>query len=97
MADHPIREFIEHGIRVTVNRDDLPPMFSTDMNNEYIQLHEQRGFTVPELFQLKSQRRRFVIHTGERESDSEGTIRLRVCSSNRVNLTRLHALDPLII
>ncbi len=27
-------------------------MFGTDMNNEYIQLHEQLGFTVPELFQL---------------------------------------------
>ena len=51
VADHPIREFIEHGIRVTVNSDD-PPMFGTDMNNEYIQLHEQLGFTVPELFQL---------------------------------------------
>jgi adenosine deaminase len=51
VAQHPIREFIEHGIRVTVNSDD-PPMFGTDMNNEYIQLHEQLGFTVPELFQL---------------------------------------------
>jgi len=51
VADHPIRKFIDHGIRVTVNSDD-PPMFGTDMNNEYIQLHEQLGFTVPELFQL---------------------------------------------
>ncbi len=51
VADHPIREFIKHGIRVTVNSDD-PPMFGTDMNNEYIQLHRQLGFTVPELFQL---------------------------------------------
>jgi adenosine deaminase len=51
VADHPIREFIDNGIRVTVNSDD-PPMFGTDMNNEYIQLHEQLGFAVPELFQL---------------------------------------------
>jgi len=51
VADHPIREFIDNGIRVTVNSDD-PPMFGTDMNNEYIQLHRQLGFTVPELFQL---------------------------------------------
>jgi adenosine deaminase len=51
VADHPIREFIDNDIRVTVNSDD-PPMFGTDMNNEYIQLHEQLGFTVPELFQL---------------------------------------------
>ena len=51
VADHPIREFIDNGIRVTVNSDD-PPMFGTDMNNEYIQLHKQLGFTVSELFQL---------------------------------------------
>jgi adenosine deaminase len=51
VADHPIRKFIKNGIRVTVNSDD-PSMFGTNMNNEYIQLHEQLGFTVPELFQL---------------------------------------------
>jgi len=51
VAQHPIREFIDSGIRVTVNSDD-PPMFGTDMNNEYIQLHRQLGFTVEELFQL---------------------------------------------
>jgi adenosine deaminase len=51
VAQHPIREFIDNGIRVTVNSDD-PPMFGTDMNNEYIQLHQQLGFSVPELFQL---------------------------------------------
>ncbi len=51
VARHPIREFIDNGIRVTVNSDD-PSMFGTDMNNEYVQLHRQLGFTVPELFQL---------------------------------------------
>ena len=51
VAQHPIREFIDSGIRVTVNSDD-PPMFGTDMNNEYVQLHRQLGFTVEELFQL---------------------------------------------
>jgi len=48
---HPIREFMDRGIRVTVNSDD-PSMFGTDMNNEYLQLHQQLGFTVEELFQL---------------------------------------------
>jgi len=51
IKDHPIREFINKGIRVTVNSDD-PSMFGTDMNNEYIQLHREIGFTVPELFQI---------------------------------------------
>lgn len=51
VRDHPIREFQVRGIRVTVNSDD-PSMFGTDMNNEYIQLHRELGYTVPELFQL---------------------------------------------
>jgi len=46
---HPIRRFIENGIRVSVNSDD-PPMFGTDMNNEYLQLHRNLGFTLRELF-----------------------------------------------
>ena len=51
VSEHPIREFMDRGIRVTVNSDD-PSMFGTDMNNEYVQLHRQLGFTVEELFQL---------------------------------------------
>ena len=51
VAVHPIKKFIERGINVTVNSDD-PSMFDTNMNNEYIQLHEQLGFTIPQLFQL---------------------------------------------
>jgi adenosine deaminase len=51
ISEHPIREFLEQGIRVTVNSDD-PSMFGTDMDNEYLQLHRELGFTVPELFQL---------------------------------------------
>ena len=51
VAEHPIREFIDQGIKVTVNSDD-PSMFGTDMNNEYIQLHEQLGFSVEELFRI---------------------------------------------
>jgi adenosine deaminase len=50
-ATHPIRKFIEHGIKVSVSSDD-PPMFGTDMNNEYLQLHRNLGFTVDELFQI---------------------------------------------
>ena len=51
VRNHPIRKFIEYGIRATVNSDD-PSMFGTDMNNEYIQLHNMLGFTIPELFQI---------------------------------------------
>jgi len=51
LRDHPIREFFDRGLTVTVNSDD-PSMFETDMNNEYLQLHGELGFTVPQLFRL---------------------------------------------
>ncbi|MBX2818821.1 MAG: adenosine deaminase [Rhodothermaceae bacterium] len=47
---HPIRELVDHGVFVTVNSDD-PPMFSTDLNREYLLLAQQ-GFTWEELWQL---------------------------------------------
>jgi len=51
LKTHPIRSFIDAGIKVSVNTDD-PPMFGTDMNNEYIQLHNELGFTVEELHKI---------------------------------------------
>ena len=50
-SEHPIRRFINHGVKVSVSSDD-PPMFGTDMNNEYLQLHRNLGFTLDELFQI---------------------------------------------
>ncbi len=34
LDEHPIKEFTRAGVLVTVNSDD-PPMFGTDLNNEY--------------------------------------------------------------
>ncbi|MEU6354269.1 adenosine deaminase, partial [Streptomyces sp. NPDC047072] len=34
LDEHPIKEFVKAGIVVTINSDD-PPMFGTDLNNEY--------------------------------------------------------------
>ncbi|MEW2132270.1 adenosine deaminase [Streptomyces sp. NPDC005435] len=34
LEEHPIRQFVDAGVLVTVNSDD-PPMFGTDLNNEY--------------------------------------------------------------
>ncbi|MBD3171939.1 hypothetical protein GF326_05655 [Candidatus Bathyarchaeota archaeon] len=36
--NHPIRDFYDAGILVSVNTDD-PPMFGTDICNECLQLH----------------------------------------------------------
>jgi adenosine deaminase len=49
--EHPIREFFDKGLLVTVSSDD-PSLFHTDMNNEYIQLHNQLNFSFGELYQL---------------------------------------------
>jgi adenosine deaminase len=51
IKDHPIRHFLNHGISVSVNSDD-PSMFNTDINNEYIQLHRELGFTLDELMRI---------------------------------------------
>ncbi|MEV7140146.1 MULTISPECIES: adenosine deaminase [Streptomyces] len=34
LDEHPMKQFVEAGVVVTVNSDD-PPMFGTDLNNEY--------------------------------------------------------------
>ncbi len=51
LKEHPIRAFIKQGIRVSVNSDD-PPMFNTEMNNEYIQLHKELDFSIDELMRI---------------------------------------------
>ncbi len=51
LREHPIRTFFDRGISLTVNSDD-PTFFGTDMNNEYVQLHEVLGFTIQELFYI---------------------------------------------
>ncbi|TFH03169.1 MAG: adenosine deaminase, partial [Candidatus Thorarchaeota archaeon] len=38
IEEHPIRDFYDRGLLVTVNSDD-PSLFHTSMNNEYAQLH----------------------------------------------------------
>ncbi len=47
---HPLRKLVDAGVYCTVNSDD-PPMFSTNLNNEYLTLAQQ-GFSWDELWQL---------------------------------------------
>jgi adenosine deaminase len=51
LREHPIREYFDEGLLVTVNSDD-PALFHTSLNNEYIELHRQLGFTFEELKQI---------------------------------------------
>ena len=48
---HPIREFYDSGLMVTVNSDD-PTLFQTNLNNEYHLLHTELDFSIDELFEL---------------------------------------------
>ncbi|ARV62061.1 adenosine deaminase [Nostocales cyanobacterium HT-58-2] len=47
---HPIRQMIDAGLFCTLNSDD-PPMFNTNLNNEYLTLANQ-GFSWEQLWQL---------------------------------------------
>jgi adenosine deaminase len=51
LAVHPIRQYFEAGLVVTVNSDD-PKMFQTSLANEYRLLEEECGWTKPEMCQL---------------------------------------------
>ncbi|MET9533503.1 adenosine deaminase [Streptomyces sp. NPDC006649] len=35
LAEHPLKDMVDAGVLVTINSDD-PPMFGTDLNNEYL-------------------------------------------------------------
>jgi len=50
-SGHPIREYFDKGLMVTVNTDD-PKMFQTSLAEEYRQLEQICGFTKPEICQL---------------------------------------------
>jgi adenosine deaminase/aminodeoxyfutalosine deaminase len=49
--DHPLRAFFDCGLMVTLNSDD-PPMFASDLAQEYLLAHERFGFTLEQLREL---------------------------------------------
>ena len=51
IGNHPVRKYFDSGVSISVNSDD-PTMFGTDMNNEYMTLHNVHGFTVAELYDI---------------------------------------------
>jgi adenosine deaminase len=51
LAAHPIRDFFDRGLLVTVNTDD-PAMFQTSLAHEYRELHRVHGFTFAEIRKL---------------------------------------------
>lgn len=50
-AGHPLRQYFDAGLRVTLNSDD-PAFFGSDVENEYLLAHTEQGFTRQELQEL---------------------------------------------
>ena len=46
--DHPLREYFEGGLMVTLNSDD-PPMFGSDLLGEYVLVQDRFEFTLEEM------------------------------------------------
>ncbi|MFW5799187.1 MAG: adenosine deaminase [Spirochaetota bacterium] len=51
LSKHPIREFYDRGLFVTVNCDD-PSVFGVELNDEYLNLYKYCNFTIPEIIVL---------------------------------------------
>jgi aminodeoxyfutalosine deaminase len=49
--EHPVKEYFERGLMVTLNSDD-PPMFGSNLLEEYVLAHERYGFTLDQLREL---------------------------------------------
>ncbi len=54
IAEHPAREYFERGIPLSVSTDD-PKLFNTCLAEEYLALHTDLGFSVPEIHSLIEQ------------------------------------------
>ncbi len=52
-AEHPLRQYFDAGLLVTLNSDD-PAFFGSDLANEYLLAHSEQGFTRDELRTLAS-------------------------------------------
>lgn len=74
-AAHPLRRLWEAGALITVNSDD-PPMFNTDLNQEYQHLVDDFGFGVDELEQFSLNGLRASLLPAEEKADMEAEFRL---------------------
>ena len=48
---HPVRDYFDRGMMITLNSDD-PPMFGSDLASEYLLAHEAFGFTLEQMREL---------------------------------------------
>jgi aminodeoxyfutalosine deaminase len=69
-AEHPLRKLWEEGLYITINSDD-PPMFNTDLVNEYQVLVDQMGFSAQEVERLSLNALRASFLPQEQKADLE--------------------------
>ena len=48
---HPVKEYFDAGLMVTLNSDD-PPMFGSDLLGEYMLAHDRYGFSFEQMREL---------------------------------------------
>lgn len=51
LEEHPVREYFDSGLMITLNSDD-PPMFGSDLLGEYILAQEKYGFSMEQMREL---------------------------------------------
>jgi len=51
LAEHPLRRYFDQGLMITLNSDD-PPMFGSNLLNEYRLAHDEFDFTLEQLREL---------------------------------------------
>lgn len=51
LEEHPVKEYFESGLMITLNSDD-PPMFGSDLLGEYVLAQQQYGFTLEQMREL---------------------------------------------
>jgi len=49
--EHPVKDYFESGLMITLNSDD-PPMFGSDLLGEYVLAQERYGFTMDQMREL---------------------------------------------
>lgn len=49
--DHPVRDYFDSGLMITLNSDD-PPMFGSDLLGEYMLAYDRYGFTMEQMREL---------------------------------------------
>jgi adenosine deaminase/aminodeoxyfutalosine deaminase len=67
-AEHPVRQYFDRGLLVTLNSDD-PALFETDLNQEYLLAHRVLGFEREDLKRLAENSFRAAFLPADEKAD----------------------------